>query len=139
MTENQNSVVVGKLKDFAAQHDLILEKKGECGFGRPCVGFLDKTGNYVDYNPTKYPDFDLVWPGDERLFAPDGVESYHKADCMAVLVRNGDYASALEGLLKWVENLEAQGQVIVEEYTTGAQGLQAMISGVVGYAIRITD
>jgi hypothetical protein len=126
-----------KLLAFANKHQLILEEKGECGFGRPCVGFLSKGGiNYVDYNPSSYDGYKDIWEYDDRLCAPEGVKAYHKHYCMAVLVTDDNYEEGLNQLLKWVEHLESQGEVEVVEYATGAVGVQAIISGITGYAIR---
>lgn len=129
--------VIERLKDFAAKHDLILEQKGEVGFGRPCVGYLAKGGNYVDINPTDSTHYNEIWERDERLYAPEGVQAYHKHDCMAVLVHDEKYDEALCQLLLWVVHLQSQGEVFTESFSTGATGMQAMISGVTGYAIRL--
>ena len=129
---------VEKLNKFANKHSLLLKNKGECGFGRPCVGFLDSRGNYVDYNPTSCKDFSYIFGEyNESLDAPEGVNSYHKSDCMAVLVENDNYDEGLKQLLLWVEHLESQGDVEVKEYKTGAEGMQAMFSGITGFALTI--
>ena len=39
------------IQEFANRFKLIFEDKGECGFGRECVGLTSVT-NYVDYNPS---------------------------------------------------------------------------------------
>lgn len=126
-----------ELLEFANKHSLILEKEGECGFGRPCVGFLTKGSNYLDHNPTNYKDYSYInGEYDERLDAPSGVEAYHKHDCMAVLVHDDEYEEGLAQLLKWVKHLESQGELEVVEYKNGAEGMQIVVSGATGYAIK---
>ena len=130
--------ILDKLQAFAGKLGVRLETNGKVGFGRPCVGFTDGSdGNYIDYNPLRFPDYDNVWVPDPRLEAPDGVRAYHKHNCFAVLVHDGKYITALSQLLDWMNHLEAQGKLYLCEYKTGATGIQAMISGKVGYAIRI--
>ncbi|MHC4088717.1 MAG: hypothetical protein ACYSVY_00290 [Planctomycetota bacterium] len=128
-----------RLQAFANRHKLILEDRGEVGFGRSCVGFV-KGNVYVDYNPYSHPSFEPVWERDHQLNPPDETpDAYHKHDCLVVLVRGGDYDGALRQLDAWITHLEGQGEVYIDEYETGATGLQAMISGLVGYAVRIRD
>ena len=131
--------VFKNLQRFANDHQLILEPKGECGFGRPCVGFLSRAGNYVAHNPySEKGDYELIKEfEDDRLYATDDVNSYHKHDCLAVLVSDGDYDEGLIQLNKWVEHLESLGEVEIVEYKTGAAGLQSVISGLYNYAVRI--
>lgn len=123
---------------FANQHKLIFEDKGEVGFGRPCVGFLRGPG-YVNYNPLNDRTYDYIWPRDLRLSPPtDTTDAYHKHDCLAVLALGDepDYETAIDQLAAWVTHLESQGEVEIAQYETGAHGLQAVISGVIGFAIR---
>ena len=130
--------VFKNLQRFANNHKLILEDDGECGFGRPCVGFLSQSGNWLDHNPINSETYESIWPDDERLYPPKEVDdAYHKHDCMAVLVHNDNYDEALQQLNKWVKHLESQGELFVQEFETGAKGMQAVISGVFGWAIRI--
>lgn len=131
---------IEELTEFATAHGLTLQQKGEVGFGRACVGLISPGSGYVDYNPRRMAgNFDELWPRDERLYAPAGVESYHKHDCFAVLCDDNEesYAAALDQLLAWVRHLKSQGDVYVERYSTGATGIQALMSGVTGYAIRL--
>lgn len=123
---------------FANAHKLVFEDRGEVGFGRPCVGFTKGNG-YVEYNPLSRADDYRRIPefADDRLYAPDGVEAYHKHDCLAVLVRDEDYDAAIRQLDQWVRHLESLGTVEVVSYETGATGFQAVISGVIGYALRV--
>jgi hypothetical protein len=139
--------IIADLEAFAAKHGLTLEKRGEVGFGRPCVGFI-KGSSYVDHNALSHDDFrPLSEFEDDHLYAPDGVNSYHKHDCLAVLVEADDwenipdvaYDEALRQLHTWIKHLESLGSVEVVRYTTGASGLQAFVTGAVGYALRITD
>jgi len=134
------NTTVKKLQEFANKHSLILSKEGEIGFGRACVGFLHGD-NYVSYNPIKDGgDYEPIFGKyDDRLCAPDGVNSYHKGDYLAVLVSDKDYNKGLEDLLKWVEHLEKQGEVEVVEYATGATGLQAIISGTHAKALKLKE
>lgn len=132
--------VVAELDEFAKAHGLKLSVRGEVGFGRPCVGLLGSSENYVDYNPHKSDgNYGEVWPADERLYAPDGVEAYPKHDCFAVLCADDEpaYTEALRQLLTWVRHLKAQGDVYVERYATGATGIQALFSGTHGCALRL--
>ena len=145
--------VKSRLLAFANKHKLILEDEGEVGFGRLCVGFLTKAGSYLDLNPNRFTNDDKyceeVWPRDERLQAPDGVRAYHKHECLCVLV----YPDITEGpppyrmmteealrqLAQWIDHLDSQGDLVVVEYETGAEGMQALMTGVLGYALRYTD
>lgn len=127
-------VVLRALEDFAAKHRVDFEPAGEVGFGRQCVGF-SRRNCYIDYAPRVGDDFHRhpKFPDDGRLRAPAGVEAYHKHECMAVL---GEGDEAHRQLLTWVRHLEAQGEVEVVEYFTGHEGIQAIISGKIGSAIR---
>jgi len=127
-----------RLLDFSKKHELTLVIDGECGFGRPCVGYTSPMGNYVDYNPTRYPDYDEIpelCSDDHFDLAPS--DAYHKHDCMAVLVHDDNKDEALEQLLEWVGALEDRGVTVVE-YETGAVGVQAMVSGSKGYALKLS-
>jgi len=137
---DKNKKVLKNIQRFASEHKLIVEEKGECGFGRPCVGLLSRSGNYLDYNPMKdNGEFEHIWPDDERLCPPHELvpNAYHKHDCMAVLTPSEDYDTALVELNEWIKYLESKGKVSVHSYPTGATGLQAVISGFIGYAVRI--
>jgi len=129
-----------RLRAFGDKLGLTLMEQGEVGFGRPCVGFL-RGHVYVDYNPISMVDFEPIFPEDSRLEAPPGVRSYHKHSCVAVLAEGDppDYGQALSQLLEWVEELEAQGELQVVSYPTGATGMQAVITGATGSAIRFKE
>lgn len=137
-----------KLLAFADKHSITLQRKGEVGFGRTCVGFTHSGGNYIDLRPYDMKSIEPIdgFYDDGRLDAPNGVEAYHKHDCLCVLANglaalgedeeSADYEKALDQLLLWVEHLEKQGEVEVVEFSTGATGMQAMVSGSTGYALR---
>ena len=120
------------IQNFANAHKLIFEDKGECGFGRECVGLMHNN-NFVDYNPTDISNGDYI-DGffDERFDSITPADAYHKHNCIAVLGRGED---AIRQLSDWVDRLNEIG-VIVDEYPTGATGFQATISGVFGKAVR---
>ena len=134
---------------FASTFKLIFKEEGEVGFGRECVGFVTEHGSYLDYHPysSTYKPGEINVSGFEEikefakvnLHAPDGIESYHKHDCLAVL---GSGDEAIIQLAKWVLHMEAQaekanGQLFVAEYDTGRRGMQAMFSGATGRAIGV--
>lgn len=125
------------LLDFAKRHEINLITSGEVGFGRDCVGFSKERG-FVDYRPLDMGSdmFDEIagFEGD-RIgdIAPE--DAYHKHACLAVLVVDGGTERALDQLCDWVNGLNAM-DVEVVEYQTGANGMQAMLSGATGYAVR---
>lgn len=120
---------------FARDHHLKFVEIGEVGFGRPCVGFTKGAG-YVALNPHSSANYEDLWSIDERLSAPRGVSAYHKYDCLAMLVDGADYDAGVRGLYTWIRTLEAIGELETVAFETGATGLQAMFSGVVGVALR---
>lgn len=135
MSKVQMKKVYRVLNRFAIDNKLILEEKGSVGFGRDCVGFVKGSG-YINYNPTTYPDFDLAFPNREYIYPPNTApDAYHKHECMCVLVHDDNYKKALRQLYAWVNHLTDSNNFEVLEYDTGAQGMQAIISGIVGYAI----
>jgi len=121
------------IQEFANKHKLIFEDERECGFGRECVG-LTNGSNYVDYNPSNSTDYNYIEDFfDERLYNIAPPDAYHKHNCLAVIGRG---EKAIRQLSNWVDSLNELG-VKVEQYPTGATGLQSLISGVFGKAIRI--
>lgn len=121
------------IQEFANRFKLIFEDEGECGFGRECVG-LTNGNNWVDYNPTNHETYEEIKEFyDERLWDITPEDAYHKHNCLAVLGR-GEYA--IRQLSEWVDKLNELGAV-VEEYKTGATGIQALLSGTYSYAVRI--
>ena len=122
------------IQEFANRFKLIFEDDGEVGFGRKCVG-LTNGSNYIDYNPTQFPDYDYVEEFyDERLYDIVPENAYHKHNCLAVL---GNEESSIIQLSEWIDKLKELGAV-VEKYKTGATGIQALISGTENYAIKLT-
>lgn len=124
-------------KEFAANHKLIFEDEGTCGFGRECVGFLAKNGNWLDHNPTDSGDYTPIEAAACEAVRPpcDLVpDAYYKHDCMAVL---GHGSHAVAQLAAWVRHLERAGNVRIVKYETGATGLQVMISGFISYAVVV--
>ena len=122
------------IQEFANRFKLIFEDNGEVGFGRKCVG-LTNGNNYVDYNPTQFPDYDYVEEFyDERLFDIVPENAYHKHNCLAVL---GNEKSSIIQLSEWIDKLKELGAV-VEKYKTGATGIQALLTGTESYAIKLT-
>ena len=122
------------IQEFANRFKLIFEDDGEVGFGRKCVG-LTNGSNYVDYNPTQYPNYDYVEEFyDERLFDIVPENAYHKHNCLAVL---GNEETSIIQLSEWIDKLKELGAV-VEKYKTGATGIQALLSGTENYAIKLT-
>lgn len=112
------------IQKFANRFKLIFEDEGEVGFGRECVG-LTNGNNWVDYNPTK--DLEYIKDFyDERLYNITPPDAYHKHDCLAVLGRG---EGAIRQLSDWVDKLNELGAV-VEDYETGATGIQAIFSGI---------
>jgi len=137
-----DKILEEKLINFANKHKVKLEKKGEVGFGRPCVGFISK-GNYIAYNPVSIKNGKLIELVDkngdalydDRHYDLRPVDSYHKGDYVAVLVRFENYDKALIQLAQWVDNLEKE-EVKIVEYDTLAEGLQADIIGKEGKALK---
>lgn len=131
-----------RIEAFCLKHKLIFEERGEVGFGRECVGLLSKRGGYLDYNP-----FSLAEPfasidglQDHRFRPPRGVkDAYHKHECFAVLVEEDNYGGAIQQLAIWIKHLESLGDLEVVSYETGATGMQVMMSGLVGYALKVKE
>jgi hypothetical protein len=119
-------------QDFANKHKIIFEDEGECGFGRECVGFMK--GGWISYNPIRDDNYTIYPVGDNPdLLPPDNVtDAYHKYDCLAILGRG---EKAIIQLAKWVKHLESKGNPKIVQYETGATGIQAMVTGVLNYAI----
>lgn len=143
--------ILKDLRDFAEKHDIAFRAEGEIGFGRPCTGFIYE-GNYIAYNPIDLsdPEYGYVFgESDDRLYSPkETPNSYHKSMNLAVLVQgsddggtsnNDDWAAAHLELHFWIKHLEAQGEVEIVDYSTGATGMQAVFSGVTAKAVRIKE
>jgi len=87
---------------WAHDHKVRLELKGECGFGRECVGIVADIVGYPDYewDDNNYNRIDKngdVWT------PPD---AYHKHPCVAVLGRG---KKAEEQLYEWLKWFDANG------------------------------
>lgn len=123
--------------DFALKHNLTFTEEGECEFFWDCVGFLDETGHsYVDHNPISYKTYEIMpvyecgdaWP-------PEGIDAYHKHDCLVVLGRGEE---PTVGLAKWVKKLESAGEVKIVKYRKeGGKGI-VLLTGV-GFTIMINN
>lgn len=124
------------LQEFCNKNKLVLSEKGECGFGRACVGILHGD-NYLDYNPSNSVDY-MTIPlyYSEKHFDITPPDAYHKHNCFAVLANDGDYETAIGQLYDWIKQVEEIGYS-VETYETGATGLQALVSGVTGKCIKL--
>ncbi len=132
------------LEEFTTKHKLIFQDRGECGFGRECVGLISPNGNYLDYNPLRFGGElgieDIPELKDDRLRPPRGVEdAYHKHECFAVLAKDENYDEAIRQLAVWVRAVMEIGELEVVEYETGATGLQVVMSGAVGYALKVKE
>ena len=131
-----------RIEAFCLKHKLIFEERGEVGFGRECVGLLSKRGGYLDYNP-----FSLAEPfasidglQDHRIRPPRGViDAYYKHECFAILVEDDNYRVAIQQLAVWIKHLESLGELEVVQYETGATGIQVMMSGLIGYALKVKE
>jgi hypothetical protein len=104
---------------FAERHNLQFTEDGSCGFGRPCVGFM-RGSRYVAHNPYDYngdikpiagTECELARP--PHKLVPD---AYHKADCMAVLIKDESPRAAVLQLAEWVRHLERAGEVRIVPY-----------------------
>ena len=121
---------------FANQHKVIFEDDGEVGFGRECVGFISRSGGFLDHNPRRAPNYEAIEEAACELAHPgEGIfDAYHKHECMAILGRG---AGAVSQLALWVRQLEAAGTVSVIQYETGQTGIGALINGVMGHAVMV--
>lgn len=133
--------VADELNTIARDLGVRFESQGEVGFGRRCVGFLKGSG-YVNYHPRNDSDYravDLPGVQDDRLLPHDAPDAYHKHECFAVLAPDGNYAEAARQLLAWMKHLQSMGRLEVVEYPTLATGIQAIVSGTTGYALRFVQ
>lgn len=97
---------------WAAENGCVLELDGEVGFGRPCVGVLWRT-SYVDTPGSGHNDWpEYPDPPDPRRMPPEDVDAYHKHDCLCVL---GTDDEAVEGLLRWIEQIREHGGRVVTQ------------------------
>lgn len=126
---------IKNIQEFADKHDIVFDQEGECGFGRECVGLKSKhQDNYIDYNPTDNVNYNYIESlKDDRLWDITPENAYHKHDCLAVLGRGKE---AIKQLSEWVDKLK-ELDVTICCYSTGATGLQALITGTTGYAVKV--
>lgn len=143
---DRNSLIYRNLQRFANDHKCVLQDEGVVGFGRPCVGFV-RGNNYLYYAPYTYDlnaehGIRIVWI-DGRLRPPDTVpDAYHKDDCLCVLALGDwpDYDEALRQLNLWIEHLKAQGEIVVEPFSTGhTDAVGIILHGVRNWGIRFAD
>lgn len=119
--------------EFANRFKVVFEDKGECGFGRECVG-LTNGNNWVAYNPSRSMTFEYIEKYyNEKLYDIIPEDAYHKDSCMAVLGRGYE---AIIQLSEWIDKLKELGAVI-EEYETGAEGLQVFFSGIISTVVYV--
>lgn len=128
---------LGKLAtliEWCERYGLTLQTKGEVGFGRPCVGILYGQ-SYVDY------DWDLF--GTAAVWTP--ADSYHKHDCLAVLVHNDDYVTALDQLYEWVVwliehnvGIEVQSRETYNKDGVGRQ-LELLMGGMTQAKLKVLE
>jgi hypothetical protein len=121
------------ITNFANEIGATAIFNGEVGFGRECVGILNKENkNYLAFNPTDRVDYEFIPEYyDERLYAIAPQDAYHKYDCLSVLGTDEDSIRQLD---KWCDDLR-QLEVSIVKYKNGETGLQAMISGEYTYTL----
>ncbi len=133
-TTTDRDAQIRDVRLWAAEQGCILNLDGEVGFGRPCVG-ITHTNGYVDYDG---------WPEgtdrpDDRATPPDGVDAYHKHDCLAVL---GTDEAAVEGLLAWVAKIRSHGgRIVVHDREPDPQAgiIGLLLHGVTRAVIEFPD
>jgi hypothetical protein len=104
------------MQDWCNEHGVVLDRRGEIGFGRPCVGILHRN-SYLGYGWTGYdedPEVRKELYANEiiqefRRIAPE--DAYHKDDYLAVLVHDDDYDKAAEQLYGWIKWIADHGWV----------------------------
>lgn len=85
---------------WAADNGLALNLKGECGFGRECVGVVTD-GVYPDYHWYNQETWDRI-DNNEEVWVPE--DAYHKCPCVAVLGRGEETEDQLYNWLKWFDD-----------------------------------
>lgn len=126
------------LKDFVFKHDLTLKKKGEVGFGRPCVGIL--RGNcYVEYNPYEDKTYEPIKEFyNEDISKFSSYNSYHKHSCFAVLVEDGDYNNGLIELAKWLSKINDKYEIkFVDKENKCKDALNYILNGTFKTIIKL--
>lgn len=102
------SEMIAYMTEWAVENGCTLQLKGQVGFGRPAVGILHGQ-SYVDYNARIDWDDRETWGLTDEIWTPE--DSYHKHDCLAVLVRGDEedenaWDVAREQLFHWVKWLK---------------------------------
>jgi hypothetical protein len=122
---------------FALEHKIIFDEEGECGFGRKCVGF-NSGDSWIDHNPINNKTYKPI-----KKFAcvnampPEGVNCYHKHNCLAVLGRGEE---AVIQLATWVKSMQKAGRVTIVKYPKNpSSALQALFTGIVGRTVVIEE
>lgn len=123
------------IQEFANKHKIVFDDEGETGFGRPCVG-LSHGDNWVAFNPTNSTTYGHIEEFyNEKLEEIQPPNAYHKHDCLAVLGRGEE---AIKQLSDWVDALKELNAEI-KTYETGAEGLQALLTGLTGKCVFIPN
>jgi hypothetical protein len=91
---------------WAHEQKVVLELKGECGFGREGVGITSDVVGYPDYHwyNEEYQQID----DNHDVWTPE--DAYHKHPCVAVLGRG---VGAEEQLYKWLKWFDDNGYSVV--------------------------
>lgn len=123
------------ITQFLRDNDNFRFEVGQVGFGRPCVGIVEKgADSYVSYRiyDDKYEttsDCSAAWGADR----PD--KAYHKHDCLAVLMPTADFdlgpsdaekAEAVAALDKWLGAIIYAGYK-QQKYDAGPHAIQAIL------------
>lgn len=121
------------LAAWASDRKLILEDRGEVGFGRPCVGITDGRA-YIDLGPEETIDMPHGAPISfatrlDEAKAPDHVNYYHKTECLAVLVEGDDYDAGLSQLFDWVQSIDEAGLIVKQEARRPTNAIEAVMHG----------
>lgn len=116
------------LAAWAERYGARLQTKGECGFGRECVGVVHGTTYpyYRAYGAWDGEDVPLVHECVEAEPPREVTDAYHKSDCLAVL---GSGPEAIHQLWLWVQHLERQGIGIVVRPRVVTDMIDLMIHG----------
>lgn len=85
---------------WAAKNGLQLQLKGECGFGRECVGVIAE-GLYPDYEWRDGESYERI-DNNGDVWRP--ANAYHKHPCVAVLGRGKKAESQLYEWLRWFDS-----------------------------------
>lgn len=125
---------IKKMEEFASKHGIEFSHDGTAGF-REAVGYT-YLNNYIMYKPLNMSTYEEI-PGfeDDSIGDRAPEDAHHKVQCLAVLVKEGGNEVALDQLYDWTMDMEGMG-VEFKTYRTEAVGVQAMLSGTTGMAVR---